>query len=236
MKSDMFTFIAHAEDEHWWFSARADILLEVLGQCTHSIDKLLDIGCGTGYFLSKAKSIAKDLYGVDPATYETTRFNDIVNGTIEDIPLESDTFDCVTCLDVLEHIKDPTLGLNEIKRVLKPGGIAVITVPACQFLYGPHDLANDHYRRFSRKSFTDLVDDDFEIVKSTYFNSLLFPIEAGVRLLERLTRRCITNGTSDNSLVNKLFFKIFDSEKIWLRKHTYCMGISYLAVLRKNST
>lgn len=233
MKKEMFSFIEHAEDGHWWFSARADILITIIKQFKPGITKLLDIGCGTGYFLTKAADIADDLYGIDPATYECTRFDDIIKGTVENVPFADNTFECVICLDVLEHIENPKQGLAEICRVLKPGGIAVITVPACQVLFGPHDIANDHFRRFSRKDFEALIGNEFVIEKSTYFNSLLFPIEACIRLAERIVHRCITKGEAQSKFINNCLFRIFDSEKNWLAKHNYNIGVSYLAVIRK---
>ena len=233
MKENIFNFIDYKESKHWWFVARTNILKSQVEKYNDEIENFLDIGCGTGYFLSKISPIAENIYGVDPHEYKNLKIDNVIEGTVESLPFDNNSFDFVSCLDVLEHVQNPEDGLNSILRVLKPGGFAIITVPACQWLYGPHDKDNDHIRRFNKKDFEAMVNPRFEIMKSTYFNSFLFPIEAPIRFLEKITNTSLTKGETENQFLNKLFFKIFNAEKNWLLNHNLPIGISYMIVLRK---
>jgi ubiquinone/menaquinone biosynthesis C-methylase UbiE len=98
--------------------------------------KILDIGCGSGYLGYLIKKIDSDtiITGFDISkhalgqakSYDKTYFLDIDK---ENIPEEDNYFDMVICADVLEHIYDVDHCLNEIKRVLKPGSKAIVTTP-----------------------------------------------------------------------------------------------------------
>lgn len=233
MKQELFDFIDYEEDKHWWFVARTNILKALIESYNDEIENFLDIGCGTGYFLSKISPIVENLYGLDPHKYNNVKFDNIINGTIENMPFDNNTFDFISCLDVLEHVENPKEALDGILRVLKPGGFAIITVPACQWLYGPHDKGNEHKKRYSKKDFEDLVSPRFEIMRSTYFNTFLFPAEAPIRLIERATNQKIAKDAAPSPLLNKIFFKVFNAEKKWLMNHDLPIGVSYMAILRK---
>ena len=233
MKENKYDFIDYEEDKHWWFVARSNILKSIIESYDDDIENFLDIGCGTGNFLTKVAPICQNLYGLDPHKYHNQKIENICQGTVESIPFDNNMFDFISCFDLLEHVKNPKEALDGIMRVLKPGGFAIITVPACQSIYGPHDRDLEHYRRFSKASFEAMVDKRFEIMKSTYFNSLLFPVEYPIRLLERLINKQITKDSAPKPFMNKMLFKIFNSEKGWLLNHSYPIGISYLIVLRK---
>ena len=71
-------------------------------------------------------------------------------GRLEELPWDGATFDLITCLDVIEHTPDDRLTLRELRRVCKPGGWLLVTVPAYQALWSLHDEANHHYRRYAR--------------------------------------------------------------------------------------
>lgn len=234
MKENIFNFIDYQETHHWWFLARTNILKEQIKKYhPETINNFLDVGCGTGFFLSNMVDHAENLYGVDPYKYDCVKIDNIIQGVVEDMPFEDNYFDFISCLDVLEHIKNPVDGLKSIHRVLKPGGYALITIPSCQFLYGPHDKDNDHVRRYSKKEFEQFVGPEFEILKSTYFNTLLFPLEAPIRILERIVNKPLTKGESSSSGLNNLFFKVFNMETKYLSNHNYPIGISYMIILKK---
>ncbi len=103
--------------------------------------RILDIGCGSGYFGYLLKEIDRNVkitgfdiskHAISQAkTYDKAYSLDIDK---QNIPEESNYFDMVTCADVLEHVYDVDHCLEEIKRVLKPGGKAVITAPNFSYL------------------------------------------------------------------------------------------------------
>lgn len=100
--------------------------------------KFLDVGCGTGYSMQKAKDQFNcDVYGIDPYPHNAgvDRHGDdksgfkIIKGTAEEIPFGDREFDTVYCSHVLEHTTDSVKSLQEMKRVLKDDGTLILGVP-----------------------------------------------------------------------------------------------------------
>jgi SAM-dependent methyltransferase len=98
--------------------------------------RLLDVGCGTGYAMVKARALGFEVTGLEPSTQDVrgVRFGGddslkITTGTAEEMPFDTHAFDMVYSSHALEHFHDRDRGLLEIRRVLRPGGMAVIVVP-----------------------------------------------------------------------------------------------------------
>ena len=70
-------------------------------------------------------------------------------------------------------------------------------------------------------------------MKSTYFNSVLFPIEMIIRLIEKIINVKITKDAAPSPKLNKILFKLFNIENKFLLNHNLPFGMSYLVVLRK---
>ena len=98
--------------------------------------KVLDVACGTGYFTSELRKKGYDVTGVEPAEGMRKRAQEknpdveIVEGIVSELPFEDDTFDLVTAVELFRYLdsKDIMAGYEEILRVLKPGGIMVVTL------------------------------------------------------------------------------------------------------------
>jgi SAM-dependent methyltransferase len=131
-------------------------------------------------------------FDLNPAGVEHAKalgLPDVRIARVEEIPYEDETFDLVTCLDVIEHTPDDVRSLRELRRVTRPGGWLVVTVPAYQLLWSSHDVANQHYRRYRRSQLRAAGEAaGWEPGAWTYFNTFLFPPGAAVRVLERLRR------------------------------------------------
>jgi len=96
--------------------------------------KILDIGCATGIFLNEMQKKGWECFGVEPnnfaATYGKENFKlNIVNKTFEKTKFSDSFFDVITMWDVLEHVENPDLVVRELNRILKPGGLLVISMP-----------------------------------------------------------------------------------------------------------
>ena len=126
--------------------------------------RILDIGSAWGFFLHVCRERGWDARGVDPARVESEyarrRFHlPVVTGTLADARFPSGSFDVVTLWHVLEHLPDPASELGEIRRILKPGGLLVISVPTAQSLKdfddGPVPL---HCWYFERATLSALVE------------------------------------------------------------------------------
>jgi len=111
-------------------------------------EKLLDVGCGSGSLMFKARDKFKEVYGIDisPSRVETAKKNAVKkfgeNNNLhfqlcsinEKIDFPDAMFDAVTCIAVIEHIFDPYFVICEIHRVLKNGGIFIVEVPNIAYI------------------------------------------------------------------------------------------------------
>ncbi len=103
-----------------------------------------------------------------------------------DMPFDDATFDLTVSLDVIEHLKDDVGALRELRRVTKPGGALLVTVPAYQWLWSGHDEINHHHRRYNRRTLLAAAQSGgWKLERSAHFNSLLLPVAIVLRALER---------------------------------------------------
>jgi SAM-dependent methyltransferase len=105
-------------------------------------------------------------------------------GTVDTVP-ESPAFDTALYIDVLEHIEDDRMELERVARRLKPGGRVVVLAPAHPFLYSPFDRSIGHFRRYTRRTMSDLRPPGLEFVAVRYLDSVGLLASLGNRLLLR---------------------------------------------------
>lgn len=169
------------ERKNWWFIVRRKILSERIGHLLQNPTNIssLNVGAATGTtsdMLTKFGNVMSVEY--DKECCEFTRSflsTPIIWGSITELPFENESFDLVCAFDVIEHVEDDTTAVNELYRVCKTGGYIAITVPAYMFLWGPHDVINQHYRRYTLKQVTSLLNNhNGSVVYKTYYNSILF--------------------------------------------------------------
>jgi SAM-dependent methyltransferase len=195
MREDFYPYYFRIEDRHWWFVGRRRIILSLLDAAIGAADRdgrrVLDVGCGTGAMLSYLERYGEPS-GVeaDEQAVELCRSRGITAVQQADpppLPFEDGRFDLVTALDVLEHVDDDGRLLAELRRVLRPGGVALVTVPAFPALWGPQDVISHHKRRYRAGELRRRVQAaGLKPTRTTYFNTLLFPPIAALRLARRL--------------------------------------------------
>lgn len=187
MKQAFRESLARIEQDHWWYRARQSILEKALERLVGHPKRSLAIGVGAAReaeMLSQAtRLVAIDKTAIDPRCAELTL---AVQSDAVQLPFAESSFDAVFILDVLEHIDDDETVLREIRRVLRPGGSLLITVPAFMFLYGRQDRMSEHKRRYRRESLVNLVTGiGLQVEYCSYFNTLLFPPIAAIRVARR---------------------------------------------------
>jgi SAM-dependent methyltransferase len=161
---------------------------------------------------------------------------DVRVGRLEQLPWTDGTFDVLTCLDVVEHTPDDVATLTELRRVTRPGGWLLVTVPAYQALWSRHDEANHHYRRYGRGALrAAAVSAGWRVHRMTSFNSVLLAPAAFVRLAQR-GRPATGDYTPDLEIgpawLNDVLEWPMRAEARWLwRGRTLPAGLSLLAVL-----
>ncbi|MFY0628605.1 MAG: class I SAM-dependent methyltransferase [Reichenbachiella sp.] len=241
MESSYYQEYAELETSHWWFKARLEILSTFVNSNISETSNILNTGIATGQttrMLEKYGRVTSLEYDKDCCEYlRKTMKIDVIEGSLTDLPFLDQSFDLVCAFDVIEHIEDDYQALNEIRRVLKKSGFALITVPAFQFLWSEHDVINQHYRRYNANDLKKRINSGMEIQYLSYFNSILFPPV----LMARLVRKLIggnktTTATSDfqyfkgNNLINQILYQIFRIEKKLVGRIKMPFGISVIAL------
>ena len=230
------------DEHHWWYRGRRQIVrteverLELPAQA-----EVLDAGCGSGRELQDLAAYG-NVHGIeldpDAAAYAASRgLGEVQVGRVEELPWEDDSFDLITCLDVLEHVPDDRGALIELRRVSKPRGWLLATVPAYPSLWSLHDRANHHYRRYSRRSLqAAAASAGWELRRMTAFNSILLAPAAMVRLAQR-RRQPDSDYSPELELVppwlNGLLERPLQVEARWLaRGRTLPAGLSLMALMK----
>lgn len=183
------------ESHYWWFVGRREIVRNLLQEALKVRAKkekkpvsLLDIGCGTGAnlpMLSQAvgKKGAVTALDYSPLALEFARSQlgglpvGLLRSDAIHLPFEAEQFDIVTMLDVLEHVEEDDRAVQEIFRVLKPGGAFILTVPAYQYLWSAHDEALHHFRRYEYAELRSLLRAaGFQVWRQSFAMSMMPPI------------------------------------------------------------
>lgn len=189
MDAAEYANIAALETEHWYYSGKRrfvrDWILRVRPPGTSNV--LLDCGAGTGLFAEEMARFCR-VFVLDDHEEALrilrTRFKpeQILSLAGDRVPLPDASLDYVTALDVLEHVPDDAAVVRGFHRLLKPGGIAVITVPASMALWSDWDVALHHFRRYDRRQLRALFPaGDWEVLHANYTNVLVYPAVWGVR-------------------------------------------------------
>ncbi|MEA2246021.1 MAG: hypothetical protein QOH46_550 [Solirubrobacteraceae bacterium] len=194
MTHDELHAMLNSDEEHWWYRGRRRVLRAELDRLPLEPGaRLLDAGCGSGRTMDELARYGR-VSGVDLSAeaVETARRRghaDVRVAHVEDLPFADGTFDVVTCLDVVEHTPDDRATLAELRRVTRPGGLLLVTVPAYQALWSRHDEVNRHFRRYDSSSLRAAAGSaGWDVVTDTHFNSLLLAPAAAVRLAQRHRR------------------------------------------------
>jgi SAM-dependent methyltransferase len=203
MKPTEFDAMLEMDERHWWYRGRRRVLSAVLDgfRLPHEA-RLLDAGCGSGRTLDMLRGYGSPAgTELNPVGVEAARRrgHDVAEAAVEALPYADASFDLVTCLDVIEHTDDDVKSLSELRRVTKPQGRLVVTVPAHPWLWSNHDVVNLHRRRYTRRSLRAAAEKaGWKIDRMTGFNLVYLPPAALVRLARRGTDE--PAGTSELTL------------------------------------
>ncbi len=192
---DAHAELAVLEGKSFWFRARNQLILWALKTHFSSIQRYLEIGCGTGYVLQGvsesfpgAKISGSEVYasGLIFAA-ERVKKAELMVMDARDIPY-TDEFDVIAAFDVLEHIEDDDSVLAEMFRAIRPHGGVILTVPQHPWLWSRQDNYAGHIRRYHVGELRGkLHQNGFKVVFQTSFVSLLLPIMYMSRLFSRFT-------------------------------------------------
>jgi SAM-dependent methyltransferase len=235
--------MAAVEDTHWWFASRRAICERMLKRVKLPAGAaILEPGCGTGgNFAMLARRGQLYAMDSDPSAirFAASRgIAEVAEGSLPGhIPFGDTVFDLVVMTDVLEHLDDEGGSLRALRARLRPGGSILLTVPALQWLWSEHDVTHHHRRRYRAEELRRLVSGaGFKLHYLSYYNFILFPLIAGVRIVRRLHPSQATgaNGRHDLTMppwgLNAMLGGLFSSERYLLGVTRLPIGVSLIAL------
>lgn len=232
------------EDSHFWYKGMRKITETLLHKFLKKKagNVILDAGCGTGGSLLFLKHYGTT-YGVDISIYaigicKERGLDHVQVSGIEDLPFKDNFFDIITCFDVLPHqsVKNHHKALREFFRVLKPGGILIVRAAAYHWLFSYHDKQVQNKHRYTAFEINNLTKEaHFKILKTTYANTLLFPILLFLRYINNFfsSRKNGSDVRSVHPLINSILYTPFFIESFFIRYFNLPFGMSVISVARK---
>lgn len=232
------------ERNNWWFKARLEIIRTQVSRFANGRKdlRILNIGVATGatsVMLQEFGTVKSVEYDPDCFAFVKERLDiDLEQGSILELRFADNSYDLVCAFDVIEHVEPDQIAADEMIRVCAPGGNIMVTVPAFMFLWGTHDVVNQHFRRYTRNQLNKLFGKSQKLY-STYINTLLFLPISVVRLISKIIPFKREGSGSDfgliqNKWINGIFHAVFLSENILLKSGiSLPFGVSALSVFRK---
>ncbi len=188
---------ARAERDHFWFHGFRRFVRPLLEHAARAVDRdeprILDCGCGTGNNLQMLRRFGTS-FGID-LTYSGLAYSHerneprVAQASATALPFPDATFDIVTSFDVIYALddRDAATALNEMYRVMRPGGYLVLNVAALPGLRSNHSVLGGEVQRYTRPALrAHLARAGFSVKRLTYTNVSILPIVAGVRFGQRI--------------------------------------------------
>lgn len=240
MNVEEYDRMFRAEESHWWYAGMRAISASLLGLAgVEPGSRLLDAGCGTGnnlvHLAGRCAAVGVDL-SADAVEFCRTRGVNVARGDLLALPFRDESFHVVTSLDVLYHrwVTDDGAALHELARVLRPGGVLLVRVPALMWLWGAHDEAVHSKHRYTRGEIERLLRAaGLDVVRATYANFFLLPLVAFRRTLDRVTSRDGSDLESLPATIEGFFRRLLSLEARLIRRVSLPLGTSVVALARK---
>jgi SAM-dependent methyltransferase len=251
MNKDYIQKYYRFEREHWWFAIRERIIVQVLKKSIPSVArnkplKILNVGAATGKTtemlqqFGEVTTVETDDYAID--FLQNKLGISVVNASVEALPFSNNFFDVICLFDVIEHVNNQHVAIEELYRVSKEQGLLYCTTPAFSFLWSNHDTVNQHYRRYTSTSLKNLLQPKFIIEYLSYFNFFLFFPIVCYRFVRNLffgkqqQNSDFENGiVFTNSIAAGIFRFIFSIEIPLLKWIKFPFGVSIITSARKAS-
>jgi SAM-dependent methyltransferase len=199
VKTAEYRRMYEAEEAQWWYAGQraiaAALLEPALGPAPPRERRILDAGCGTGFNLLALGRLGRAT-GIDLApeaiVFCRERGVRALRARLLALPFRDAAFDVATSFDVIYHawVSDDRAAVAEMARVVRPGGLLLVRVPALMVLWGAHDTEVQSRHRYTRGELVALLERcGLRVERASYCNSLLFPLLLARRTLDRLLGR-----------------------------------------------
>ena len=241
MEIEEYARIAAAEDDHWWYRNTRAVMADLLGpwlRAGATPGRVLDAGCGPGgngaWLAAHGVVVGADL-SRDALAYVCARRPTTapVCATLERLPFADAAFDVVAAITVLYCVADDQAALDELARVVKPGGVVLLMEPAFRWLTRAHDKTVHSQRRYTRSGLVARVRHaGLRVARATYLYSFLVPPAALLALAERLRPHAAAEAGSDveRRSLDPVFARLGRAERAWLRQYDLPFGTTVAVV------
>jgi SAM-dependent methyltransferase len=241
VEAAVYQLFREGYETNWYLSAREDVIDAFVRRfCPPGPgDVVVDVGGGTGRILARVAGSARALAVEEDESLVShgrarygVRF--VRANASSGLPLRTGSASLVLLLDVLEHVDDDAALLGDVRRVLRPGGRALVTVPAFRMLWSRHDEQHHHRRRYEKHGLRQVIGRaGLECVHLTFYNSLLFPMILAARALDRVTPgRSGTDYERPPRPVRSVLSWTFRQERRLVTRWRLPVGVSLLALVR----
>ena len=246
MNTNEYAKLDQLDRQHWFYTGKRATVKHWINRnvALKPDDLLIDAGCGTGTFLTEMSSSCKVL-GLDDHDESIALAKprlEAVGGKIlqtklDKVDLPDGCASVITAQDVLEHLDDDGAAVRELTRLLKPGGVLVVTVPALRMLWSDWDVSLHHRRRYHQPELKKLLSlPTLDLVRCSYFNSILLPAIMMVRTWRKFFPPKPGDERAEDrvpgSFVNRILYHTMVKPACWGWFEPPA-GVSLLAVARK---
>lgn len=231
------------EATYWWFRNKRRLVYQWLARYVRPGGALLEVGSGGGYLSAELHARGWRVTSADcwPAAAAFARDRGVPRAMAFDAgvawPLRDASFDVIVMLDVVEHLADDVLVMKEVRRVLRPGGYAIVSVPAYPWLFSAWDTYNQHYRRYTARSLCKAARDAGLGVRETgYWNLISLPPAILLRLRDRWRGVTLEHAEYPpvSAGVDRALVLWGRCEAAWLRWLPLPAGLSAYAILHRD--
>jgi len=228
--------LLHDAESSWWYQGRRQTIERTLSLLPRrsSPRVILDVGAGFGGMYETLK-VYGEVYAMEPdqdaRILAKTRGYKKVFSSLEEIAQENLAFDLIGAFDVIEHTSNDTEFLHQLHGLLRPEGSIIATVPAYPWLWSAHDVLHHHYRRYAKKTFSELFKKNrFTVLYCAHWNMFLLPLAILARVMGKSGEGSMESG----SLINTVFTMILRFESSLIPHLSLPWGVSLVLFVRKN--
>lgn len=253
MREDLYRDLYVKEQDYWWHIGKRAIVYSLLDRYLHrgkdaGARRALDLGCGTGLNLDHISRYAQPVgtdFSEEALHFCRQRGHELLcKADAAELPFPDSQFDIITALDVIEHLDDDLAALTDLRRVMRPGGLLIISVPAYRFLWTYWDDILGHRNRYTTNSMRAVVEAaGLRVRKVSYSNTLILAPVAAIRLLKSLMHKAaeVRNQSSNPETdfmpvpawLNSILIKYYQWEAQIIRRRALPFGLSVVCVAQR---
>lgn len=246
MSEDILVELAGLISRHPWFRARAKLAVAVLRMLNvHPPARVLDAGCGWGLNLEALERHGYRAAGLDISRRALERLDrpgrELIEADLtQPLPANAEPYDAVIALDVIEHLDNDRPAVARVGQLTRPGGVAVVSVPALPDLYSEFDAVQGHRCRYLPETLRQaFLESDLTIEQVLWWGSWLAP------LLRRQRRRSRVRDGASAAEIYRCYLSLppwpaswglrlaFAADQIWTLRGKSQIGTSLFAIARR---